>query len=132
MATHFLTDASVIACGKASAPDCSADAEKVTCKNCLRSQAFTQREAVADKAPQAAAPVAPSVPVHAEPAPAATAVKPALSVVMPVASGKSATQEARKTRHAAQKPAKGVAFAEWRQRFSANDRLPRGKAFASM
>lgn len=114
MATHFLTDASVIACGKASAPDCSADAEKVTCKNCLRSQAFAQR-----------APAAVSAPVAAD-------TKPALSVVAPTASGKSSTKEARKTKHAAQKRAKGVAFAEWRQRFSANDRLPRGKAFASM
>lgn len=117
MATHFLTDASLIACGKASAPDCSADAEKVTCKNCLRSQAFAQR--------------APA-PVAAAPAPVVAETKPALSVVAPAASGKSATKDARKAKHAAQKPTKGVAFAEWRQRFSANDRLPRGKAFASM
>ena len=119
MATHFLTNASVIACGKASAPDCSADAEKVTCKNCLRSQAFAQR---------APAPVAAAT----APAPVVAETKPALSVVAPTASGKSAAKDARKTKHAAQKPAKGVAFAEWRQRFSANDRLPRGKAFASM
>ena len=121
MATHFLTHASVIACGKASAPDCSADAEKVTCKNCLRSQAFAQRA----PAPVASAPA--PAPVAVE-----TASKPALSVVAPVASGKSATKDARKAKHADHKPAKGVAFAEWRQRFSANDRLPRGKAFASM
>lgn len=124
MATHFLTDASVIACGKASAPDCSADAEKVTCKNCLRSQAFAQRA----PAPVAAAPA----PVAAAPAPVVAETKPPLSVVAPAASGKSATKDARKAKHAAQKPTKGVAFAEWRQRFSANDRLPRGKAFASM
>lgn len=124
MATHFLTDASVIACGKASAPDCSADAAKTTCKNCLRSQAFAQREAAVDQAPKAAAPVA-SAPVEA-------AAKPALSVVVPAASGKSATKDARKSKHTVKKSAKGVAFAEWRQRFSANDRLPRGKAFASM
>ena len=121
MATHFLTDSSVIACGKASAPDCSVDAEKVTCKNCLRSQAFAQRA----PAPVAASPAAVAAPVAAD-------TKPALSVVAPTASGKSSTKEARKTKHASQKPAKGVAFAEWRQRFSANDRLPRGKAFASM
>lgn len=121
MATHYLTDASVIACGKASAPDCSADADKVTCKNCLRSQAFAQRQ----QAAQPAASVVPEVTVP-------VAVKPTLSVVVPASSGKSSTLESRKAKSAAQKPAKGVAFAEWRQRFSANDRLPRGKAFASM
>jgi hypothetical protein len=124
MATHFMNAASVIACGKASAPDCSVDAEKVTCKNCLRSQAFTQRADATEQALKSAAPVAA--------APVETAAKPALSVVAPVGSGKSPAKDVRKAKHAVQKPAKGVAFAEWRQRFGANDRLPRGKAFASM
>lgn len=125
MATHFLTETSAIACGKATAPDCSSDAEKVTCKNCLRSQAYVQRPGA--QAAQQAAEVAPApvaAPVVAE------AVKPALSVV-PAGSGKPSTVESRKAKHAPQKQVRGVAFAEWRARFGENDRLPRGKAFAA-
>lgn len=127
MATHYLTDASVIACGKASAPDCSADAEKVTCKNCLRSQAFTQREAGAEQSSKAAAPSVTHDTTQA--LVNELAAKPSLSVVMPAGSGKTSSK--RKPKVVA-KASKGVAFAEWRQRFGSNERLPRGKAFASM
>jgi hypothetical protein len=122
MATHFLTDLSQVACGKNTSTDYSAQTDKVTCKNCLRSQAFTQRDVVAQSVEtQAPAVVAAQEPVKA--------VKPALSVVMPAGSGKAASKPKSKV---VAKATKGVAFAEWRERFGEKDRLPRGKAFASM
>lgn len=127
MATHFLTETFAIACGKATAPDCSNQADKVTCKNCLRSQAYVQRPGA--QASQQAAEVAPAS-APAEAPVVAESVKPALSVV-PAGSGKSSTAESRKAKHAPQKQVRGVAFAEWRARFGENDRLPRGKAFAA-
>lgn len=123
MATHFLTENFAIACGKASAPDCSIEADKVTCKNCLRSQAYVQRPGAESAQPVAEVAQAPAV--------AEQAAKPALSVVAPSGSSKPSTVESRKAKHEPQKPARGIAFAEWRARFGENDRLPRGKAFAS-
>lgn len=123
MATHFLTENFAIACGKASAPDCSIDADKVTCKNCLRSQAYVQRPGAEGAQP--------AVEVAQVPAIAEQAAKPALAVVESSGTSKSSTIESRKAKHQPQKPARGIAFAEWRARFGENDRLPRGKAFAS-
>lgn len=124
MATHFEINAS-IACGKNASADRTANPEQVTCKSCLRSKSFPQQGAVADQAPAKAVAPAPA-PVEAAPA-----AKPVLAAVAPAASGKPSTTTARKEKHAKAKGTRSIAFAEWRARFGANDRLPRGKAFAS-
>jgi hypothetical protein len=125
MAMHFLTNAALVACGKINVGEVSEKPEEVTCKNCLRSQAFTQREVTAQSA-SAPAPVAPAPQAPAK----ESAAKPALSVVMPAGSGKSS--QAPKRAKAVTQSSKNIAFAEWRERFGEKDRLPRGKAFASM
>lgn len=127
MAIHFLTTTAVVACGKTNVGEVSEKPQEVTCKNCLRSQAFTQRDAVAEQVVSTPVPaaVAESAPTPNKP----VATKPALSVVLPAGSGKTANMPKTK---AVDKANKGVAFAEWRERFGEKDRLPRGKAFASM
>jgi hypothetical protein len=125
MAMHFLTNSALVACGKTNVGEVSEKPEEVTCKNCLRSQAFTQREVTAQSA-TAPAPVAAAPQASAK----ESAVKPALSVVMPAGSGKASQLPKRVKVVTAS--AKNIAFAEWRERFGAKDRLPRGKAFASM
>jgi hypothetical protein len=127
MAIHFLTNAAVVACGKTNVGEVSEKPDEVSCKNCLRSQAFTQREVTAQPAP---APVSQSSVAAAPQAAKEPAAKPALSVVVPAGSGK--TSQAPKRAKVVTQSSKNIAFAEWRERFGEKDRLPRGKAFASM
>ena len=125
MAIHFLTNTALVACGKTNVGEVSEKHQEVTCKNCLRSQAFTQRDVTAEQAVSTPVPATVAVDTPSKP----VAVKPALSVVLPAGSGKTASKPKAKV---VAKTTKGVAFAEWRERFGEKDRLPRGKAFASM
>ena len=109
MAKHFIISAERTACGRTiNVATGTADKKEVTCKTCCNTDAFNSA----------------SLPASVSPPPARVDNKGS----EPQAVAVTRLGEANPTESSSTQAA-GVAFDEWRNRLSCNDRLPRGKYF---